>query len=257
MKLGFCGSIDQAAMIKDCGYDYIEMNLSSLAALSETDFTQTVRLLEKAGLPCLALNVFLPGTIRITGKDIDPVLIRQYVQKALARAGQIGAKTVVFGSSAARSIPAGFPAGQALRQVMDFAAVAAEIAAGHGIVLALEPLAPTECNLINRVGEAWILMHAIDHPHFKVLADYYHMAVGQEDLSVLEHAGTDLYHVHTATLHGRKIPLAQDILPQRLLVQSLKSIGYGRTLSIEAGCRANLDSEAREAQIMFRQLLAE
>ena len=256
MKLGLCGTVEQAALIKACGYDYIEMNLSALTALSEADFYRTVHTLERNGLPCLACNVFMPGSVRITGKNVDPDATRQYVQAALTRAEQIGAKLVVFGSSAARSIPGGFPAGTALLQMLDFSIMAAEIAADHDLFLALEPLAPTECNLINRVSEGWILMHAVNHPHFKLLADTYHMAIGQEDLSVLEHVGPDLYHVHTSTI-GRKIPLDPDILPQRLLIQTLKSIGYDRTLSIEAGWRQDLETEAQEAQNLFRRLLAE
>ena len=92
MKLGLCGTVEQAALIKACGYDYIEMNLSALTALSEADFYRTVHTLERNGLPCLACNVFMPGSVRITGKNVDPDATRQYVQAALTRAEQIGAK---------------------------------------------------------------------------------------------------------------------------------------------------------------------
>ena len=42
MKIGVCGGIERAPMIKSLGFDYIEENLSKIAVLSEEDFEKRV-----------------------------------------------------------------------------------------------------------------------------------------------------------------------------------------------------------------------
>jgi len=256
MKFGFCGGIEQASLIKSWGFDYLEPALAPLAGLSEPDFAVVLKEYEKCGIPCLACNGFLPRSLQIVGTHVDDAANERYVRGALARASRLGAATVVFGSSGSRSIPAGFPAGRAWTQLTAFAAMAAPIAAIYGITLAFEPLNAIECNFINRAGEAWLLVQAVQQDHFKVLADYYHMMVEREDLAVLGFIGKDLCHVHTATLQGRKIPGFRDRLNQDNLIGALQNAGYTGNLSIEAGSWIDLNAEACESLAMFRQLIA-
>ena len=131
MKLGFCGSVDQAALVRDWGYDYIELALAPLAVLSDEDFTAALKILRQSDLPCLACNIFLPRSVRVTGDAADPAVNERYLRTALGRAARLGAEVVVFGSSGSRNIPGGFPAARALEQLRAFAAIAAGVAAEH------------------------------------------------------------------------------------------------------------------------------
>jgi sugar phosphate isomerase/epimerase len=257
MKLGFCGGVDKAAEIKAWGYDYVELALAPLAALSDAAFAAARQTLCDSGLPCLACNVFLPGSVRVTGLAVDQAANRRYVEIALARAASLGAGVVVFGSSGARNLPTGLSGSQGLTQIIDFARMAAAIAEPLGITLVIEPLNATESNIINRVSEGLILVQAVNHPCFKVLADTYHMRIEHEDLTVLASAGSDLRHVHVSNLLGRKIPLVSDRIEHALLIQLLRSIKYTGHLSIEAGFRADQAAEACEALCLFRELTGE
>ncbi len=256
MKIGFCAGVEKAAEIKEWGFDFIELALAPLAQLNDEEFAHTLAVLRQSGLPCLACNVLLPGSIPVVGPRVDPDACRDYLTLALRRAASLGAGKVVFGSGGSRSVPGGFPASRALTQLIDFAGLAAGIAAQHQITIVLEPLNSIECNIVNRVSEALILAQAVNHPHFKVLADFYHMQVEQESLQSLVMAGADLRHVHIANCWGRKIPLAADAPQMAGLVSLLLEIGYTGDLSLEAGFRADQAAEARESLAIFHRLLA-
>jgi D-psicose/D-tagatose/L-ribulose 3-epimerase len=256
MKIGFCASVDRSTEVKAWGYDYIELPLAPLCQLSENEFSQARQKLEKSGLPCLAVNVFLPKSLPVVGPNVDDKACAQYARKAIERASLLGAEVIVFGSGNSRNIPAGFPGYRALEQVKTFAALCAKTAAKKSIRLALEPLNATESNVINRVSEALILALAVDEPNFAVLADTYHMLIEKEDFSVIETAGSMLQHVHVSTLLGRKIPLQQDGLLLESLFSALRRAGYSGHVSIEAGFRSDQASEAKEASRLMRSFIS-
>ncbi len=255
MKIGFCGSIDQAAAIKSWGYDYVELALAPLAQLTEDEFGQARDRLEASDLPCLACNIFLPGNIKVTGPLADPTKSAAYLDTALARAAQLGAEVIVFGSGGARNIPAGFAPAKARQQLRDFARLAAQKAARHSLTIVMEPLNSTESNIINRVSEALLLALAVDEANFKVLVDSYHMELEKENLQVLQLAGPDLCHVHISSLLGRAIPVAADKNNLAPFLTALKNIGYQGNLSIEARARDDQSAEAKEAVQLIRSLL--
>lgn len=255
MKLGFCGNVDLASDIKSWGYDYVELALAALAQLTEDEFTAAQKKLEKSGLPCLACNVFLPRSVPVVGPAVDRNACVAYAKTAMMRAAAMGAQVVVFGSSGSRNIPGGFSGHRALEQIRDFALIAAEAAAPHDITVVMEPLNGTESNVINRVSEAMIMALAVNHPHFKVLGDTYHMDIERESLAAFQLAGPELRHVHVSTFLGRKIPLETDRQQLAMLMNMLKSIDYQGNVSIEAGHRADQAAEAREALGVLRSLL--
>jgi len=79
MRLGCCGSmispavdpvgIDIVEDLKDFGFDYIELAMSGVAALSDSEFTALAGRLKKVGLPCEACNNFFPPRLRLTGAE--------------------------------------------------------------------------------------------------------------------------------------------------------------------------------------------
>ena len=117
MKLGCCAyskdrSVDPVGLqsipvIKKLGYDYVELGLSGLAALSEEQFQQVLKVLKDNNLPCEACNNFVPASVRLTGPDADMEKARAYVEKALSRAKQAGVKVVVFGAPERKMCPKG------------------------------------------------------------------------------------------------------------------------------------------------------
>ena len=71
IKLGVCSSVDNAALLKEIGFDYLELGMSSTSALSEEEFEVLRRKAERAGLPVLAMNGMLPSDFHLCSDQLD------------------------------------------------------------------------------------------------------------------------------------------------------------------------------------------
>lgn len=261
MRFGCCGSMISpesdplgAAIVEEAaglGFDYIELSLRVVAVLSEADYRDLGRRLRSAGLPCEACNNFFPPAVRLTGRRADRSAGVAFGTRALERAAGLGARTVVFGSSAARNVPEGFGADEAFSQLAGLLAGLGPRAAALGIVLAVEPLRRQESNIINRLGDALALAAAAGHPSVGVLVDSYHLEAEAEDVSAVSRAGPAVRHVHVAEGEARRFPSE----PGRLepLFGELKAIGYGGRCSIEA-YTGDFAADARASLRLLRDL---
>ena len=65
------------------------------------------RLADVAGcaLPTPVACIFLPGSFKLTGPEVDDAALETYVHTAFARAEQAGVEIIVFGSGGARPRP--------------------------------------------------------------------------------------------------------------------------------------------------------
>ena len=243
MRFGICGSmvarqpdgtgIEIIEQVREIGYDYIELSLAHLAALPDAEFDAVRRRLQAAGLACEACNNFFPRTVRLTGPEVSWPQVRQYTHMAVNRAAELGAQVIVFGSSAAKNVPQGYPMYRAWQQIVTALHLAADEAGRNGIVIAIEPLNRQESNIVNSVAEGLALMQRVKRGEVRVLADYYHMALEKEDFSILRQAGPALRHVHFARLEGRTFPL--EVEPGfRAFFHELMAVGYTGRVSIES-----------------------
>ncbi len=238
MKLGVCAEANHARILADAGADFIELGVSgALAPLGDESAWAEMRSEFLAlPLPPETFNVFLPGTLRLTGEAgqlADHETVRQYVFTALRRAREIGGEVIVFGSGGARRVPDGFAKERAAEQIRDFLRVCAEASAETGVVIAIEPLNRGECNIINTVAEAVTEYAAVlDHPGIRVLADTYHMERENEPVSVIAEYAPFIAHVHTADT-GRVAP-GQGEYDHVALFRTLRAAGYAGRLSVEA-----------------------
>lgn len=183
MKIGYCAPACYIREVKEAGFDYIELPLCSIAAETDQSFEKILAQLKSENLPCLASNMFLPKSVRVTGNDVNLKTAAAYCETALSRAQRLGNRAVVLGSCGARNVPGGFPMEKAWRQFEEFGRMAGEIAAKHDVVIVLEPINGTETNLMKTVIEGVALARKINHPYVKALADYFHMQVEKEGMS--------------------------------------------------------------------------
>lgn len=110
--------IAAAGTLRAAGFDYLEPALSKLATASDDDVARARVEVAASGLPVEAMNWFLPGaSIPVVGPAVDDARIDAYLQRALPLAASFGARVVVFGSPAARTVPAGFPPERARAQL--------------------------------------------------------------------------------------------------------------------------------------------
>jgi len=242
---GVCAGPERAQIVRQAGYDFIECGVTShLAPLSGAErFEQTRQLLAAAGITPEAFNVFVGG-VQLTGPDVDRKSVEAYVRTALERARSLGAQTIVFGSGGARRVPDGFARPSAWDQLAEFLTMTGPIAQEHGIIIAIEPLATKECNIINSVSEAVELARRVNHPSIRVLADIYHMFADGESYSAVSEAGDLLAHVHLSDPQTRKAP-ESGREPDSFL-GALKKAGYDGRISLECAWD-DFDSQAHEA----------
>jgi sugar phosphate isomerase/epimerase len=234
------------------GYDYIELSLRDVAALDAHGFSALMRRLEKSGLQSEACNNFFPSSQRITGPDVDPDSLRRYTAEALLRAREAGAQFVVFGSSAARNIPEGFPRDTGWRQIVEASQMIAEEAGKQNITVAIEYHNRHEANVLLSMTEAMKLFCEVNRPRMQVLADYYHYAVQEEKPSDITQAAGHIVHAHFAELEGRGFP-CEPKEEYRDFIAALKQGGYTGRLSIEAFTQ-DFSRDAEKALALMRTL---
>jgi sugar phosphate isomerase/epimerase len=256
MLLGICGGPELAPVVKDAGYDYLEINVAShlIGEAPDEDFAPTLEQIRGCGLPCLAANVFVPGHLKITGPEVDFPRLTRYIETVMRRAEQVGLQAIVFGSGGARKIPEGFERAQAYEQLIAFGRMVGPLAARHGVNIAVEPLNRGETNVLNSVADGLQYVKDVNHPAFRLLVDAYHWAKENEPTADIVAAGAWLEHAHIATYAKRLAPGAEpcDFAP---FFQALQEAGYDNRLSIEGGW-AELPAQAGPALAELKRHLA-
>jgi hypothetical protein len=162
MKIGLCTGFENLELTQNLGFDYIECAVSAIAALSDEEFAQAETLVNASSIKVERANVLFPRTIKLLGPEKDQQLIDDYLEKAFARAGALGAQVVVFGSGAARAIPTEVPFRQGYRELITATKRMGEIAGNHRLTLSIEPLNREESNCINSVKEGAMLEFKFD-----------------------------------------------------------------------------------------------
>jgi sugar phosphate isomerase/epimerase len=253
MRFGCCGGIADAPLIRDAGYDYIELPVGAL--MSATDDAAFRRIMENVGafgIPVEACNVFIPAALKITGPQVEREPLWQYAALALRRMGEIGVRVCVFGSGGARSIPEGFDRTQALDQLAAFLDHVQETSARHGVHVVIEPLNRTESNVFNSVGESDAFTVARGLTGIGVLADLYHISVEGESYDGIVTAGDRLDHVHVADA-DRSAPGEGAATDYAGFFQALRAIGYAGAISIEARWKTTIGDELTGAETINRE----
>ncbi|MGD1030190.1 MAG: sugar phosphate isomerase/epimerase family protein [Opitutaceae bacterium] len=238
--------------LAEIGYDYIELSMCGIAALPEPEFAGVAARLRRSGIRCEALNCFFPASVRLTGESARLDQALEYAAGAMDRAAALGADIIVFGSSGAKNVPAGFSMEAAWRQIVDLLRRLGPMAADRGLTIAIEPLNRGESNIVNLASEGLKLAREVDHPAVRLLIDYYHLAIEKEDPGIAVQAGPALRHVHFAKVEGRSFPDRTEE-DYRRFFSCLRRAAYSRRCSIES-VTADFEADARRALPILRQL---
>jgi sugar phosphate isomerase/epimerase len=265
MKYGVCGLLtaknadgsefELIPAAKQAGYDYIEMPLSAVAAMSEAEFESLKAGAAAGGLPVEAMNVFFPRTLRLTGPAVDWRAVEAYLELALGRAGQLGVQSVVFGSGGSRHVPDGFAMEEAWGQLVHLLRLTEPVAAKYGVTIVIEPLNSKETNILHTGAEGFTLAKLVDRPHIMLLLDLFHMALMQEDCGIAITARDYLRHAHFAKPVGRSYPSEMEPLFLEFF-GGLKRAGYDHRVSVEASF-TNFAVDAPRTLAIMKQALKE
>lgn len=255
MQFGIVVPVEQSAQVKAMGYDFVEEVVVRLLEGEAPDeqWDGTKRAAASA-LPVPAANYLVPAHLKITGPDVAPEKLRNYIERVVNRAATVGIRTLVFGSGPARTVPEGFDRKDARRQVLEFLRMMLPYCARRGITLVCEPLNRGECNIINSVAEAMEYVWQIDHPNFQCLVDSYHLWLEDEPLENVRDAMPWVRHVHLADTEGRRPPGVTGKNDYQPFFAELKRGRYDGLISVETIRYAPLLDEAAAAlEFLSRQ----
>ncbi len=257
IRLGICTSIDNGATMGEIGYDYVELSLSGVAAMSEEEFAALKEKVAAAKVKPEAMNGFMKKPLVVVGPEAELGPVEGYMKQAFARADALGIKVLVYGSAGTRAIPEGFPRERAEEQLIEFLRLASDTAKPYpGLTITLEPLRPQESNFINTVREGLDLVRRVDRPNVRAMADLYHMGVQGETMEAIRDGGREwIRHAHIARTEGRAYPAAGDASDAyyKEFFTALREIGYDGRVSVE-GRAEEFAKDARTAHACLRAL---
>jgi len=240
MKFGYCldlkfldgDALSQSIFDEVCesGYDYLELPLSGIAALSWGDFTRLREELSARKLYCLACYLFFPPGMIIAGAGQDMGKVISYIEEALFRAGQLGVETVVFGSGGARR-------DATWAELRDVLGIMDGESAINGLTVVVEPLNRQETNVINSYTEA--VKHVEDWEYLGAMCDWYHVHMDGQGLDDLFEYPDKLGHLHIAYGKERLLPSPNDDMAHYSdFVNAVKNLGYNNKLSVEGNLKS-------------------
>jgi D-psicose/D-tagatose/L-ribulose 3-epimerase len=244
VELGVCGSPDDFAKAEKWGFDYYEPSAAATAAMSDAAFASFRERVLASRLRCRSFNSLI-RTLKVVGTDVNLDEVSSYLDSTLDRCHQLGAKVAVWGSASSRNVPDGYSRDEAWTQIKTFLRRAGDIAKAKQIVIGIEPLRKQESNIINTGAEALRLVHEVNHPHVKMIIDYYHLRVENEDPEIVRTAREHIVHMHFANPTGRRWPkLASEDPVYSRFFQIVKEVGYSGGLSIEGNGKFEDDADA-------------
>jgi len=251
MRFGCCVQPDQIALLAQAGYDFCELPARAVLPFEDdTTALPALRAIAAAPLRPEAFNVLVPPELPLAGPRADVGALRAYLQRAFNRMAQLGGSVVVLGSGGARRIPDEMPRAQALDQLADALALAADEAARAGIELALEPLNRAECNVFTSLAEARTFIQERGLAGLRLIADLHHIEMEHEPLSEVVAAAPWLAHVHVAG-GGRRPPHVAGY-DYAGFMAALQSIHYDLRISVECTWD-DLNGEVSDVLAFMRQ----
>ena len=255
MKFGVVSDLKNMELVAELGFDYIEGHVTAVAAMEDEAFEALARKNDASPVKVEACCVLLPGSVRVTGPDVDPAQQAAYLDRAFARLERLGVGPVVFGSGGARRVPDGFDRAEAWHQMITFGRLLAEKASAHGLTAVMEPLNAKETNMINTQLDGIKLMEDVDRPGFDILSDFYHLYLAGEGRAEVAACGARLKHTHIANPIGRVAMKQSDGIDYDAFFAGLADCGYHGRLSIEGNIK-DLRAELPEALELLRSKAA-
>ena len=246
-----------------CGYGGLEVAPFTLAPLA-TDVGPSLRqeirrTIEQAGLECVGLHWLLAKTegFHVTHPDAD---VRRhtvaYLEDLARLCRDIGGRVMVFGSPQQRSLLPGVTLQQAVDRLDDTFSRLVPTLEATDTVVAIEPLAPAETDVLNTAAEACRLIDGIGSPHVRLLLDVKAMSSEAETIpEIIAASGRHLEHFHAndANLQG---PGFGDV-DFRPIFAALRGIDYERWVSVEVFDYApGVDRLARDSIGYMRSVAA-
>lgn len=255
-KIGVVQHLEADSLLHAAGYALMVASTARLFSpltVTEETFQRHVERIDALRVPLFGANIFIPGSLKVVGPEVDEDAVLSYADVVFRRASAAGVRMIVWGSAGSRAVPDGFDREKARAQFVSIARKVATLADGYDVMVALENLNRDEVNFINSVDEAMDIVKAVDHRNFRLCADIYHMLRENESPQSIIRAGAYIVYCEVAEEEGRAAPGVhhEDFRPY---FSALREIGYTGNVVIE--CRwTDLASQAPGAIAVLREQL--
>lgn len=206
-------------------------------------FDEKLKQIKSLSTPIYAVNIFLPGNLKVVGPSVNEQAVVAYADTVFQRCKAAGINMIIWGSGGSRRVPDGFDMAKAREQFVSIAKKVAIRAQQYNIDIVLENLNHTETNFINKVSDIVDIAKKVNEPNFKICVDIYHMLMEDESPDVISTTGKYLVHCDIAEKQGRRPPgtNGDDFRPY---LRALKAVGYKGKITLECNWQ-DVDSELK------------
>ena len=264
MKYGFCKEFstpmktevdyELIKLIKEAGFDFVEMRAMLVASLSDEEFEKLANTLKDLDLGCECSCALFPKTIRVTGKEADERVIAEYLNKTFARLKRLGAKKVVFGSAPARALDEETTEDMGYAQIAEICKnIIVPACEKYDITVVMEPLRAAACNFIHTLADGMRVVKAVNHPRIQLLGDTIHMMANNDNPEDVINFKDSLKHVHISEM-DRVLPEDGHSDFLQTVIGNLVSVGYEGTISFETKNGEGLESMKKALALLKKAL---
>ena len=258
MKLGGFGRIADYDHIQQVGFDYAELDIPEIEALSERKFHVLYEKVQETGFLVLIGSRALPiAEPWFFTEQFQTMKYKAYLRHACQRASILGMKKMILGNGKARWLVDKDSLKKEYRFI-DFMRMFAEIAGEYEIEVILEPLSPRYSNYINTLPEAVQIIHKIDMPNLFTMADLRHMFWSEEPFENVITYVDNVHHIHMeypTSYPKRPFPKLEDDFHYTEFLDVLIKSGYQDTLTIEADIPENWNRSYIDAAAVLKEVL--
>ena len=254
VEIGVCAPVHDLETAERFGFDYLEPPAAAVAAMTEVEFQAFRTRASSSRIRCTSFNSFV-RSLKVVGENVSRTDLQSYLDLCLGRCRQLGGEIVVWGSAGSRNVPENFSRDRAWNQIKEFLQMAGDTARSRQLVIAIEPLRHQESNIINTGAEALRLVREVNHPSVRMIIDYYHLRVENEDPEIIVRARQEIVHFHFANPEGRRWPRNPSEDPEYArFFALLRQINFRGGISIEGN--GTFQEDARASLDFFRQELS-
>jgi sugar phosphate isomerase/epimerase len=232
---------DTCKAVRKAGYDGIEIAPFTLAedpaSISSEQRRQYRAAIASEGLVFAGLHWLMvsPKGLHVTTPDAS---LRErswnHIRVLIDLCADLGPGGVmVFGSPQQRSSTGGLSPAEATRHYIDGLAAVAPQAMERGVTICIEPLSPSQTDVLTTLDEAARIVRQIDSPAIRTMFDTHNAVDEMEPHAVLVERHFDIIrHVHVNEMDGRHCGTGSyDFKP---VLDVLRKRNYSGWVSLEA-----------------------
>lgn len=250
-KIGLVSPLSRDSLAFSSGFTMLGESVPRLLtpSITENDFLNKMKSVKNAKCKVISCNLFFPASIKIAGPAVNEIRVLEYADTILRRAGMMGVKYIVLGSSGARSIPSDYDKEKAKIDFIALCKKLAIVAKKHNVTILLENLQSQETNFITSLKSAAEVVRLVAHPSFRLNADIFHMLRENESPQEIINAASLIAFCEIAEKEKRTLPgvMGDDFKPY---LQALKQINYRGFIFMEG----NIEQAERELPLAFKYL---